>query len=229
MCALHTNRVSSVTSGHCSNLYSWDPETPLSLCMLCQAPHRTPASRRSSHSAGFYTAGRSCVDQMMLCVMLWEELALVLSESPHLLALCLNFQPLESLVWVKTVVPHLFFFFSLVQGTLFNIKKIYGYPTLLIAIFSVSDEWKKVQNKPLKSQWCFYTDSYLVDCDNTLIYLTNSHPCIWEPYLLSLGIMLCKPMDSWISKSAFLLPPFPLHIPRALSPGFMAHWMGPVS
>lgn len=70
----------------------------------------------------------------------------------------------------------LILFFSLVQRTLFNIKKFYRYPTLLI--FLVSDEWKKMQNKPLKSQWCFYMDSYLISCNNTLIYLTNSHPSI---------------------------------------------------
>lgn len=61
------------------------------------------------------------------------------------------------------------FLFSVVQRSLFNIKKYYRYPTLLIAIFSVSDDWKKMQNKLLKSQWCFYMDSYVINYKNTLI------------------------------------------------------------
>ena len=56
--------------------------------------------------------GCSWVDQVTLYVMILEELALVPPESPHLLTLCLNFQPLESLLWVKAVFPHPFFPFS---------------------------------------------------------------------------------------------------------------------
>lgn len=41
-----------------------------------------------------------------------KEPALVPPESPHLLTFCLNFQPVESLLWVKEVFPQPFFPFS---------------------------------------------------------------------------------------------------------------------
>lgn len=76
-----------------------------SLCLLCQAPHRDMASRTCEglHPLGAPHPACLWVDQVTLCVMIWEKPALMPSESPHPLALCPNFQPLESLLWVKAV------------------------------------------------------------------------------------------------------------------------------
>lgn len=57
------------------------------------------------HGAGFYTPRLLMVDQVTLCVMIWGEPALVPLESPHLLALCLNFQLSESLFGLRQWFP----------------------------------------------------------------------------------------------------------------------------
>lgn len=104
---LHTNRVRAVTSGHCSSFVQLGFRKVSFTVHACQAPHRDMASRTCEglHPLDAPHPGCLWMDQVTLCVMIREKPALVPSESPHLLALCLNFQPLESLLWVKAVVP----------------------------------------------------------------------------------------------------------------------------
>ena len=59
-------------------------------------------------SAGFYTPGLLMGGPGDTECYILEESALVPSESAHLLALCLNFQPLKSLLWLRAVVPYHF-------------------------------------------------------------------------------------------------------------------------
>lgn len=109
--------------GIAAHLCSWDSERSVSLCMLYQAPHRDMASRKCErlHPLDAPHSGCLWMDQVTLCVMIWGKPALVPSESPYLLALCLNVQPLVLLPWVKAVVPQPFPL-SLDKESFFNIR-----------------------------------------------------------------------------------------------------------